>query len=76
MRMGACRADGGRSALCGPTKLFLSQNERTPGVQTIIQQPLNLSTWTDVLQHFLLAVPRNTKEQRLLKKWKNLRPGT
>ncbi len=35
-----------------------------------------LSTWTDVLPHFSLAAPRNTNGKRLLKMWKNLRPGT
>jgi len=37
MRMGVCRADGGRGTLCGPIKLLLSQNERSPGVQAIIR---------------------------------------
>ena len=39
-------------------------------------EPFGLSTWTDVLPHFLLAAPRNTNGERLLKMWKNLRPGT
>ena len=43
MRMGACCIDEDCSALCGPIKLFLSQNKSPPpGVQAIIQQPLDL----------------------------------
>src|SRR5262245_13886603 len=70
MRMGACRIDEDCSALCGPIKLFLSQNKRPQAYRRSYSNHLTWSSHTKVCSPCTriawMAVLNNCSHPRLV----------